>query len=287
MYPVKHMIHVDWRLALAREIAERLRAFTGIQAIVAGGSVARGYADEYSDLELPLFWDTLPGDDVRHAVIDRIGAQFLRPYNGPECEDNLLIHGFQVDLWHCTVSGEDAVIDNVLLRNSTDFGESNFMDTVRACIPLHGEEIIRRWKARAQAYPDPLAARNIADAIAHFDAGHLDLHAHRDNPTLVYEGVAGLQKRMFLVLLALNRAYFPTFKWMYRVLEAMRLKPANVGARCRQAFQSPPAEAVRDTLGLLGETLDLIDRHAPQVDTAEARQRLRPARRSHVAPVRL
>ena len=45
--------HVQWRLDLAREIGERLRHFEGVRAIVAGGSVARGYADEYSIARKP------------------------------------------------------------------------------------------------------------------------------------------------------------------------------------------------------------------------------------------
>ena len=52
--------HVQWRLDVARKLAEKIRAFPGVQAIVVGGSVARDYADAYSDLELPIFWDELP-----------------------------------------------------------------------------------------------------------------------------------------------------------------------------------------------------------------------------------
>jgi predicted nucleotidyltransferase len=48
-------VHARWRLNLAGQLAERMCAFAGVQAIVVGGSVARGYADEYSDLELPVF----------------------------------------------------------------------------------------------------------------------------------------------------------------------------------------------------------------------------------------
>jgi hypothetical protein len=37
---------MQWRLDPAREIGERLRHFEGVRAIVAVGSVARGYAEE-------------------------------------------------------------------------------------------------------------------------------------------------------------------------------------------------------------------------------------------------
>ncbi|MEJ2708891.1 MAG: nucleotidyltransferase domain-containing protein [Anaerolineales bacterium] len=86
---------MNWRLDFAKQLAVKIRAFAGLRAIVAGGSVVRGYADAYSDLELLLFWDALPDDDTRHALIETLQADFLYEYNGPSQEDQLLIHNFQ------------------------------------------------------------------------------------------------------------------------------------------------------------------------------------------------
>jgi len=279
--------HSKWRLELAEAIGHRLRQFEGIQAIVVGGSVARGYADRYSDLEMPLFWDQHPPDSVRKVIASDLHADFLYEYNGPSREDNLLIKGFQVDLWHNTVSDEERVIDDVLTRFDTDLGSSNFMDTVRSCIPMYGEAIINRWQKRAQHYPDELAVRNIEDNIAYFEDGHLEIHSKRDNPTLVYGLISELQERVFLVLLALNREYFPSFKWMYRSLERMRIKPSNVEVRFREAFSRPQDEAVRDTFHMIEETLSLVKKSYPQVDTASVRRKLSSPRLAHDTPVSL
>ena len=65
---------MNWRLDFAKQLVAKIRAFAGLQAIAAGGSVARGYADAYSDLELLLFWDALLGDDTRHAIVNALGA---------------------------------------------------------------------------------------------------------------------------------------------------------------------------------------------------------------------
>ncbi len=43
--------HIKWRIDFARHLAKRLVTFKGIKAIVIAGSVARGYADQYSDLK--------------------------------------------------------------------------------------------------------------------------------------------------------------------------------------------------------------------------------------------
>ncbi len=273
--------HIQWRLDIARQLAERIRAFSGVQAIIVGGSVARGYADAYSDLELPIVWDTLPTDETRLAVVAALQGEFLYGYDGPAQEDQLLINGFQVDLWHNTVSEENAVFKAVLQEYSTGLGESNFLDTVRACIPLYGEALIQEWKRLAAQYPDELVLKNIRETLPTFEAGQLTVLAYRENPTAFYAAISRQQQAMFMVLLALNRLYFPTFKWMYQVLETMRIKPAAVEQRFRQTFTASYAEAVQDTTQLLHETLALVEQTFPQVDTAAVHRRLAYARRMY------
>jgi hypothetical protein len=279
--------HAQWRFELARQISARLRPFTGIQAIVVGGSVARGYADEYSDLELPLFWNEPPSDAIRHAIVQVLYADFLYPYNGPANEDNLLIKGFQVDLWHCTVTNEEAVFDAVLHHDSTDLSDSNFMDTIRACIPLHGEALIARWKELAQGYPDTLIVRNVQEQLPHLSAGHLSIHAARNHAGLVYAGINELQQRLFHVLLALNRQYFPTYKWMYQTIESMSIKPRDTTRRMYDSFHVRLPRAVEDTLALCRETLALIEQQVPQIDTSLAHKALQPPRAAQTIPIRL
>jgi hypothetical protein len=279
--------HVIWRLGIARQVAARLRRYAGIQAIVVGGSVARGYADAYSDLEMPLFWEALPGDALRQEIAVDLGATYLYGYDGPAQEDQLLIGGFQVDLWHNTVAHEEQVLDEVLLGCDTDLGSSNFLDTVRTSIPLYGEAIIAQWKARAAAYPEKLAARAIEEAIARLDRGHAEVHAARGNPTMAYAAIAALQQEAFLILLALNGAYFPSYKWIYCALERMSVKPVEVEARFRRAYTAPVEAAIEDPLAVVDETLSLVEARYPQIDTALARARLAMPRRAYERAVAL
>ena len=171
--------HVAWRLQVARRIAERLRRYEGIRAIVVGGSVARGYADLYSDLEMPLFWDDPPSDEMREEIVTHLGAEFLYGYDGPSNEDQLLIDGFQVDFWQCSVANEETVFEDVLTRFDTDLGSSNFLDTVRACIPLHGEALIARWKEMAQCYPDAGLSKQCLERLSAAVHAAGERHAER------------------------------------------------------------------------------------------------------------
>jgi predicted nucleotidyltransferase len=279
--------HAAWRLDLAREIGDQIRKINGVRAIVVGGSVARGYADHFSDLEIPIFWEKYPSDQSRNTILKALKADYFLPYNGPSMEDHLVIKGFQVDLWHNTVSYEDMVIEDVVERFDTDLGKSNFMDTIRHCIPLCGEEVIRRWKERAQVYPEQLALKNLKETLDGLVYEQLTLHAKRGNQTVFYGLISELQKRVFLLLLALNREYFPTYKWIYAYLEKVRLKPLETVSRMKAIYNSPADSAIRESQKLVAETLALVKKAFPKLDTDQPLKRVMATRAVFDEPIHL
>jgi predicted nucleotidyltransferase len=277
--------HATWRIDFARKLAECITPFQGVRAIVVAGSVARNYADEYSDLELPIFWDSLPDDTKRHAIVNTLHASFLHSYDGPSAEDQLLINGVQVDLWHISVADEEAIIRAVLEGHNLDLGSLNAMDTVRSCIPLYGHEIVEKWKKQAQAYPEGLAKQIIQDHITAFRIAELFILARRDNPTAFYGQLCYLHQEVFLVLLTLNQSYFPTFKWLFRVVDTLKVKPKDVDQRLRQVFRLPYSEAIVDTKRILEETLELVELQFPDLDTTQVRRQLGYTRAAHLEPI--
>ncbi|MFN2282109.1 MAG: hypothetical protein ACK2TZ_09620 [Anaerolineales bacterium] len=273
--------HAEWRIQFARRLTDRFTGYQDIQAIVVAGSVARGFTDEYSDLELPIFWDELPSDDTRLAIIEDLGGEFLNAYDGPSREDQLLIDGVQVDLWHVPRVYQEQVIEAVLAGERSDLSSLNALDTIRSCIPLFGQGIVQEWKKRAEAFPDVLALRIIQEHLPSFSLGELVLHAQRGNPTAYYSQLVHLQEEVFLVLLALNRCYFPTFKWLYHTLEKMTIKPKEIGNRFQQAFSESPEAAAANMKGILLETLDLVKETYPEIDVARDLRRLNYQRTAH------
>jgi predicted nucleotidyltransferase len=277
--------HTKWRIDFARHLTKHLVTFNGIKAIVIAGSVARDYADEYSDIEIPIFWEQLPDDATRHAIVAALNADFLYAYDGPAREDQLLINGVQVDLWHIPTTREEEVLKAVQHDHIFDLGSLNALDTIRTCVPLYGEDIIQVWKHRSQEYPDELAERIIQEHLTSFNIGQLFILAQRNNPTAFYAQLSHLQQEIFLVLLALNRSYFPTFKWLYQALKSMQVKPDAIGQRFRQAFEAAYEEAIADTKLILEETLHLAEGQVPQLDTASIYRRLNYVRTAHEMPM--
>jgi hypothetical protein len=85
-------------------------------------------------------------------------------------------------------------------------------------------------------------------------------------------------RKIVLLLMGLNRIYYPGHKWIDRVIGDLRIPPSEFSSRL-QSTLTAPAETVASLLGdLVEETFALVDRHMPEVDTAEAWRRLREPR---------
>ena len=272
--------HARWRLDLAQQLAGKLDQSRGLEAVLAIGSVARGYSDAYSDLEIMLVWDQLPDIERQAAIADVLQAEHRYPAFDPGYQSSFQIQGLPVDLWHTTVAQEEAMIRPVLVDFSLDLVANNRLDILRWCIPLRGDELAQRWKAISAAYPEELTIRFLAEYLPHFHMRQLNLAAQRDNPTRFYNTLSTIQCSLFLVLLALNKAYFPTFKWIYQVLNRLPIVPEQVGARLEHMYHQPPIEAAASLREVLAETLALVEARYPQLDTAYPRYGLdQPAQR--------
>jgi hypothetical protein len=279
--------HCKWRIELGEQICEKVKVIEGVKAIVIGGSVGRGYADEYSDLEILIFWDKYPDENTRKLIVKKLNAEYFYPYNYEGREDNVIVNGFRIDLWHLTSKQEEQVIKSITEDFEIDFGSSNAMDTIRTCIPLFGEEIIYIWKNRAKEYPNEIAIKNIKESLQGIDSTQAELYLERQNSTLIYEHISNLQKSIFLIFLALNKQYFPTFKWMYKSFEVLKIKPENIEQRFRDIFTYPPRKAYENTLEIMMETLDIINEIYPEIDTNVVLGKLKSARIPHDNPVNI
>jgi predicted nucleotidyltransferase len=264
-------VQAQWRLDFAHALSTQLRQFAGIETVAVLGSVARGYSDQYSDLELLLVWKELPSSEQQSTLLRALQAEFRYPAFDPGYQSAFRIQGIPVDLWHTTIAQEEAVIHTVLHDFSLDLVANNRLDTLLSCIPLYGAAHADDWKTRIKAYPSELALRFIQTYIPHFHLRQLNLAARRTNPTAFYATLSAIQCSLFLVLLALNKSYFPTFKWMYPALGQLPHTPHQIAARLHSMFQEPPTQAAERLGTVLVETLEMVETRYPQIDTAYPR----------------
>ena len=258
------------RVILAKEIREKLRnvEFEGpeLMAMAVGGSVSRGQADAFSDLELLCFWDIFPDIETRHALVEAIGAELIFPIDDDQNEDNLILKDIQIDVMHNTVDYYDNMISDAWEFHLADYQTLGFLDTITYAYPLFGEDILSAWKEKTNAYPRELAINVIFDNLVKLHNGNIELYIQRDNPTEFYAQMVAIQRKLFNILSAINKSYAGGYKWMYPELESMEIAPVNIAVRFKQMFVENKFEAVEDLYALVFETLFLVKHNFPEIE---------------------
>jgi|SRR6266508_1899914 len=270
----------QWRLAIMREIAPLYADNPAVAAVIVGGSSARGHADQYSDIELGVFWHTPPTDAQRQLVVDRAGADLLAlyPYDQQEevwCDDYMIGRaqadvpksGILVEVVHYTTEFMNRVLEQVLEQHNPEELKQNLIAGVLDAVTLHGSALIQEWQNRAIHYPEPLAIAvvNRHATIDHFWRWEMLLHRHQ-NLMLLYQSFSQVQQKLLHVLLGLNRVYYFGFKWLDVVAARLPLAPPDLLHRLTQAYQVEPTEGAYQIAALVEETYDLVEKHMPTVD---------------------
>jgi hypothetical protein len=139
---------------------------------------------------------------------------------------------------------------------------------------LYGGEQIAGWQEKAAQYPDGLARAMVRAHLRFYPRWLLEgMIAGRGDLLWLHEVLIQEQRKILGVLLGLNQIYHHgELKRLDRLVERMVIAPAHLSARLRQILQAEPLAAIDQIQALIEETLDLIDRHLPEVETSEARQ---------------
>jgi hypothetical protein len=272
-----------WRLALARKISSAYASNPKVRALAVAGSVARGCADRYSDIEIDVYWAEPPSDEERRAVAAQAGATdlLLWPYEDEEWSDNYSVGGVKIELSQFLTTTTEQCLSAVLDDFDTSPDKQMRVAAVRYAIPLHGNHLFEQWQARATRYPDGLAFAMVTQHLS-FDGtwyAH-EMLADRDDLVFLYDLCCNLEKRLLGVLLGLNRIYLPhlRYKWMDHLIADMSIHPRDLALRMKQVFRMAPRTGVRLLQELALETVDLVDVHMPGINTAAARSVLQQRR---------
>lgn len=272
----------SWRLALAKHIAGAYTTNPRVRAVVVNGSVGRGNADRYSDLELTVFWADHPAENERRAAVERAGGSDLTlwPLYEPDEEysSSYLVGGVKVDLGEFTVETIERFIDDVIERADIADYKQLLISAILQGTPVHGAALVRQWRAQVASYPRALAEAMIL-AHCEFNLSSADVLAERDDLLMLYDLICTTERQILGILLGLNRLYLanPNYKWLDQLVSELRIAPAALSFRLKQIFRTDAKLAVRALQQLIEETLALVEKHMPQLDMqpylAQSRQR--------------
>ena len=275
-----------WRRQMVRPVLGWYAAVEGVDAVMLGGSTARGDADRWSDVEVGVFWRRPPTPAERLAVA---GAADVRLVNvdGPPWDDHLYLgaprpDGLMVEVAHTLTQTVENALDDLLVAGNPDGQVMQLAQGITDGREVAGPraEVVAGWQERVATYP-----RELAVAVVRHN-GNIEkfwrwqMFFERDNPLLVAREFVRMVNQLLNVLYALNGRY-SGHVLAFKRLDALDLPlaPPSLATRLRAVFEQPAPEGAQTLHDLIEETFDLVEHHLPEVDVNLLRTTFRSNRK--------
>ncbi|MEA3334445.1 MAG: hypothetical protein U9R25_00935 [Chloroflexota bacterium] len=288
-----------WRQEFVRSVADAYRTNPKIAAISLAGSVARGWADRHSDIELDVFWSEPPDDAERSAILQAAGsaidinwnnppgegeyrdillrteghASQIWPYEDLEWSEHFYVRGVNIGVSAFLANTMESWLTDVVDDLDVDDNKHILLSSVQNGQPCFGVDLLSQWKARIN-YSDELAAAVVKQQLEVNEAWwRADMLAEREAHIPLYDLFSQMQKKLLRLLLASNRIFLPDprFKWAQVLIARMTVAPQDLQERLRMVFWMDYRAAVAEMQALYAETLALVERAVPGVETEFAR----------------
>jgi predicted nucleotidyltransferase len=246
---------------LAERIAKQLPGH--VEDIVLTGSVARGTADELSDVELLVISDRLPEElPLEQVQTWAPGHEGATWYGGTR-------DGVKVELVWWTPAFVEERVRAIAAGEIVDHARLRTAEAIVNGIRLRGERHAE-WTARLTRYPDGLAARIVDDVNDDWVdwVGSQRTYLRAGDALVLAQALVATAEGILRVVFALNEEWEPGWKRLANRVELLAIRPERLADRIDAAIQALDLQALR---ALAAETLAL----APQTGkTRLARERL-------------
>ncbi|MGI8967480.1 MAG: hypothetical protein ACR2GA_00035, partial [Chloroflexota bacterium] len=254
------------RLDLARHLIERCPPALSRETAVTG-SVARGMADHYSDVELNLWVDDAPEPEQWRAWLDAAGATDLTPDNwdADTCHfrwTTCRFEGVWIEVGWAPIDQFDTFVRDLAGGAFGDHERLQMGWTVQQAIPLRTDGRLAGWQARLATYPAGLAERVVANQTTVWSDPHVPgvrwgLAARGERMGLALRFVWDMQN-LLRVLFAVNHQWDHDLKWTNERSLDLPIKPGDLSARIDAMFTlTDLAQCVEINQRLIVETLEL------------------------------
>jgi predicted nucleotidyltransferase len=251
-----------------------------VESILLAGSVSRDWQDDHSDIELHIFWNKPPNDEDRLSPIRKVNGSLLsfHPYEDEEWSEAYMTNeGVKLEISSFLTGSVEQFISDVVNKCETDYDKQCIAASIYYGEVLFGEVKIKELKNNVRKYPDELSKAMILENLQlgnRWDNRHALLD--RQDWLMLYSVICEVQKKLLGVLFGLNNMYVhhPCFKWMKNSIDIMDVKPHNLYERMTNILSGNPVNSVKELSDLLQETVDLAEKHYPQLISNEHKRRL-------------
>lgn len=202
------MVMYPHHQAAIEAITNKLKAREDVQGVIIGGSIAHGYANENSDVDIMI---VLSDEDYEKALAANDVGYFeveSTPYEGGYVDGKIVSAGY--------------------IRKVAEYGNEPsrfaFKDAIVAYWEIEGlDELVKD----ASAYPIGNKTDNMKKFYAQFETWKWYYYEglKRNNRLLIDFSVTHYALFAGRLILAYNETLFPSYKWFNRVLEDVPQKP--------------------------------------------------------------
>jgi hypothetical protein len=261
--------------ALAQRLADAYIAQLQPRAVLLVGSAATGDADEYSDVDMLVYYDHVPAEEAIAEAPRALGAERYQGTWSDESEteargygERYLLDGIECQLGHVSIAGVERRITRVVVEHELDEVPLKIMSGLCEGLPLLGEQLIERWRRKA-AYTEQLQRATIEKRWQFFPWWYFQERlATRDATAWRFEVLARSVYAIVGVLAALNRLYFSTleYKRACRFIARLEVAPVNLAARLESLFETDELRSTAELERLVAETQALVAERFPDID---------------------
>lgn len=224
--------------ALAGRVADALPAV--VEEVVLTGSVSRGVADDFSDIEMLVVTSEVVGlaECFAHARsaglvgLDTWGVQGTEACRVSGCRE-----GVPIELIWWPRDFAEASVDGLFQGEASSAAEA-----LASGVALRSVGLLARWHERLKDYPEEVAVARIEDAALTWGgfaaAGLLTLTRPGDRLALV-ERLVDDASRVVTMTYAINRVWQPTHKRLASRASDLAIKPTRLAERIDHALVEP------------------------------------------------
>ena len=251
------------RYELAQGLAEQCPPELGVE-IALTGSVARGVADDASDIEMNFWTVETPSGSEREAWLREMGADPLVVDATPGADGTAwvicFVRGIQIEAGWQSIERQRDLVRQLAAGDVLDHGRLMVADTLRTGVPLRTEGLLSEWQAALTEYPPALGKRLIEQSIERWSWPPFHWALAERGEWLALTGrLASDVGAVLRILAALNRTWEPDWKWLRERTRDLEVAPERLAERIDAIFSSSdPQRAVEQCLELILDTLRLL-----------------------------
>ncbi len=262
------------RYQVAKELIEKC-PISLAKEIALTGSVSRGVADDFSDIEI-IFWaEEIPSEKERMEWIKEVGGTDLKPYKEPIADGSMWIifyyEGYWIEAGWQNISLLKEHIEEILTGNVVNHERLILASIIKNAKPLRSDDVLLKLQQELDNYPEELQIKLINPPLQIWTLPLIyDVFkalSHRDDRIPLVERLTGVVRTLLRILYALNKEWEPDWKWIDAGIQNLEIKPIRMSERIKEIFaMSDPIQSTKMVLELFDETIQLIPEKFDQND---------------------